>query len=93
VLLGLAPVAGLCGLGVWLIVVALTRYISLASIIASITVPVVVAARGARWELAAFWSAIALLIVLRHLPNMKRLLAGTETKIGQNVEVGEAKSP
>jgi glycerol-3-phosphate acyltransferase PlsY len=35
----------------------------------------------------AFWSAIAMLIVLRHIPNIKRLLSGTETKIGQNVNL------
>jgi acyl phosphate:glycerol-3-phosphate acyltransferase len=92
VLLGLAPVAGLSGLGMWLVVVAITRYISLASIAACITVPVVVALRGARWELIAFWSAIALLIILRHLPNMKRLLAGTETRIGEKVDVGDRES-
>ncbi len=89
VLLGLAPIAGLCGLGMWLIIVAITRYISIASIAASITVPVVVAITGARWELIAFWSAIAALIIARHVPNVRRLIAGTETKIGQKVEVGD----
>ncbi len=92
VLLGLAPAAGLSGLGVWLIVVGLTRYISVASIIAAIVVPAVVALRGGRWELVTFWCAVALLIIVRHLPNIKRLLAGTETKIGQRVVVGDRES-
>jgi glycerol-3-phosphate acyltransferase PlsY len=92
VLLGLAPIAGLCGLGVWLVVVALTRYISVASVAAAATVPAVVAITGAPWELTVFWCAIAALVIGRHASNIKRLLAGTETKIGQRVEVEEARS-
>jgi glycerol-3-phosphate acyltransferase PlsY len=91
VLLGLAPIAGLCGLGVWLVVVALTRYISVASIVAAATVPAV-AITGARWELIVFWCAIAALVIGRHASNVKRLLAGTETKIGQRVVVEEGES-
>jgi glycerol-3-phosphate acyltransferase PlsY len=92
VLLGLAPIAGLCGLGMWLVVVAITRYISVASIAGSLTVPVVVAITGARWELIVFWCAIAALVTGRHAPNIKRLLAGTETRIGQRVSVGDRES-
>ena len=92
VLFGLAPVAGLSSLGVWLLLVAITRYISVASITACLTVPTVIALTGSRWELVALWIAIGLLIIVRHIPNIKRLLAGTEVKIGERVEVEEAKS-
>jgi glycerol-3-phosphate acyltransferase PlsY len=92
VLLGLAPIAGLSGLGVWLVVVALTRYISVASVAASATVPAVVAITGAPWERIVFWCAIAALVIGRHAPNIKRLLAGKETKIGQRVVVEEGES-
>jgi glycerol-3-phosphate acyltransferase PlsY len=89
VLLGLAPGAGLCSLGVWLIAVAITRYVSVASLLAAVAVPVTVALTGSRWELIAFWSAVAALVIWRHRPNVTRLLAGTETKLGQRVGVEE----
>ncbi len=67
--------------------IAITRYISAASIVAAISVPVYMLLSGKRWEWLVFWSAVALLVILRHIPNIKRLLAGTETKIGERVEV------
>jgi len=90
VLLGLCWPAAAIGLGLWIVVVALTRYISLASIIAALSVPgyMFLAHRSNEWKI--FWSAIALLVILRHLPNILRLLAGTETKLGQKVQVPEA---
>jgi acyl phosphate:glycerol-3-phosphate acyltransferase len=89
VLLGLCWQAALIGLGIWLIVVAVTRYISLASILASASVPIymVLAHRGRAW--IVFWIAIAALVILRHIPNIKRLLADAETKIGERVELRE----
>lgn len=86
-LFAMAPPAAAIGLGIWAILVAATRYISVASMVAAASVPIYMAAAGKRWELLAFWSAVAALVILRHIPNMKRLLAGTETKIGEKVEV------
>ncbi len=40
------------------------------------------------WKI--FWCAVAALVILRHLPNIKRLLAGTETRIGEKVETPSA---
>ncbi len=89
VFIGLCWPAALLGLGIWLVVLALTRYISLSSILAAISVPIylTVAHRPLEWKL--FGSAIALLVLLRHLPNLKRLFTGTEAKLGQKVEVPE----
>jgi len=89
VLLALVWPSAVIGLAVWLLMVAVTRYISVGSIVAAITVPAYMAASGKRWEWLLFWSAVALLVILRHIPNIKRLLAGTEVKIGQRVKVEE----
>ena len=86
VLLAMCWPAALVGLGVWLIVVALTRYISLGSMLAACSVPIYMLVTGQRWEWLAFWCAIAALVVIRHTPNIRRLLSGTETKIGHTVE-------
>ena len=86
-LLGMSWPAGVIGLCIWIVVVGLTRYISLASIIASPFVPVYLALSGNRLAWCVFWAAIAALIIARHIPNIGRLLEGTEPKIGEGVEV------
>ena len=92
-LLGMWWQAGLVALGVFIILVAVTRYVSVASIVASSFVPVYLALAGARPAWAAFWTAIAALIIARHIPNIGRLLAGTEPKIGQRVASGGQPGP
>jgi glycerol-3-phosphate acyltransferase PlsY len=86
VLFGMVWQAALVGLGVGLVVLGVTRYISVASIIASASVPIYLALAGVRMEWAAFWTAVAALIIARHIPNLGRLLEGTESKIGQRVK-------
>ncbi len=86
-LLGMSWAAGLVGLGVWLIVLALTRYISVASIFAASVVPIYLALAGARMEWTLFWMAVAALIILRHIPNLGRLLEGTESRVGERLKV------
>lgn len=87
VLLGLCWQAGVIGLGLWLIVVAITRYISVGSICAAIAVPTYMFLSGKSREWLILWTAVALFVILRHIPNIKRLLKGTEVKIGEKVEM------
>ncbi|MDQ6824805.1 MAG: glycerol-3-phosphate 1-O-acyltransferase PlsY [Candidatus Eremiobacteraeota bacterium] len=67
---------------VWLATVALTRYSSLASMVASAAVPVsLILLRAPTWY--TVYGVIALALVLwRHAGNMQRLMAGTELRIG-----------
>lgn len=67
---------------VWFATVALTRYSSLASMVASAAVPVsLILLRAPTWY--AVYGVIALALVLwRHAGNVQRLLAGTELRIG-----------
>lgn len=82
---------GLLGLGTWGLVLATTRYVSAASLTAAVLFPVYVIALGLWWPwpmsttimLAIFSAAMASLIILRHRSNIKRLLSGTEPKVGQ----------
>ena len=70
--------AGLC---VWIIIVLITRYVSLGSVIAAIV------AASAGWYLnypapfAVFGTLACLFVIIRHKDNIKRLLDGTESKI------------
>jgi glycerol-3-phosphate acyltransferase PlsY len=91
--LGLWPyftVGALVALLVWLACALTWRYVSLASICASITFPVTLAlaiAMKRTWDVANLWplliaaTAIPILVVVLHRENIKRLLAGTESSI------------
>ncbi|MBN2131924.1 MAG: glycerol-3-phosphate 1-O-acyltransferase PlsY [Sedimentisphaerales bacterium] len=91
--LGLWPyftIGALVALASWVALVLIWRYVSLASIGASITFPVtllVAMAVKPAWELTNLWPlqiaaiAIPLLVIVRHRENIKRLASGTESKI------------
>ena len=66
---------------VWLAIVMITRYVSLGSVIASILVPILTVVFEYPLPFFDFGVFTATLIVLRHRPNLKRLLNGTENKI------------
>jgi acyl phosphate:glycerol-3-phosphate acyltransferase len=76
-----APVLG--GAGLFLIVVGLTRYVSLGSILASLAIPVILYFAGGPPAVAGVALAIAVLVVVRHGGNIRRLLKGTERKLGE----------
>jgi glycerol-3-phosphate acyltransferase PlsY len=82
----LAPIAVGVALVEFLVVVAWTRYVSLGSILAAITVAVVSAALAALdavpLEAAVGAAAIAAIVSAAHADNIERLRAGTERRIG-----------
>jgi glycerol-3-phosphate acyltransferase PlsY len=80
----IAFVPCLASVGLFLVVTAATRFVSLGSMLASIAFPVLVLATGGSGGVAAVSLAIAVLIVLRHRGNIVRLLAGTERKLGRS---------
>lgn len=65
----------------WLIIVYLTRYVSLASIIAAAVVPLFAWWANAPVEYIIFGAVAAVFVIYRHKTNIKRLLNGTESKI------------
>jgi glycerol-3-phosphate acyltransferase PlsY len=82
ILIGLKPLAALAFVAIWLAVAFGTRYSSLSALIASAASPVVL------WLMdEPRMAGIAILLVAllwwKHSENIKRLLAGTEGKIGQ----------
>jgi glycerol-3-phosphate acyltransferase PlsY len=78
--LGVAPVVGAIGAGVWILTFLLFRYASLASIVAGLSLPALAAALGYPWPVIAFAGAAAAAIVVLHRPNIRRLLAGSENR-------------
>ena len=82
-LLGIAPAAVGIGFAVFALVVALTRFVSLGSILAAIAVPAAyLGLYGAGNRLlAGALVAMGALVVVKHRANIRRLLAGTEPRI------------
>ena len=89
----LSPWAALCALAIFVLVVGATRYVSLGSMTASAGAAVFLFVFQAPVPIIVFGVAVAVLIIYRHRPNIQRLRAGTEAKIGQRVAVPAPDKP
>jgi glycerol-3-phosphate acyltransferase PlsY len=78
--LGVAPVIGGIGAGVWIVVFLLFRYASLASIVAALSLPVAAALLGESWPVIIFAIAAAVAVAMLHRANIARLRSGTENR-------------
>jgi glycerol-3-phosphate acyltransferase PlsY len=82
VLVALSPLVAV-GFGlVWLAVAAATRYSSLAGLTASAATPLMLWATGRPAD-ALLFTLLAVLSWIKHASNLRRLLTGTESKIGK----------
>jgi glycerol-3-phosphate acyltransferase PlsY len=79
----LLPVPTAIAIGVFIISLIVTKYVSLSSILLSITVPIMAALSGSEIEFISLAVTLCILISYRHKANIKRLMMGTENKIGQ----------
>jgi glycerol-3-phosphate acyltransferase PlsY len=80
VLIGLAWPGALAFAGIWLLVAFLTRYSSLAALVAAVLTPVILWIFGFRAESQLF-AILSAVLIFKHHENMRRLIAGTESKI------------
>lgn len=83
VFLLLDPAVTLVALAIWVAAVILFRYISLGSILAAASLPVLMLAWKRPWSLTLFGLAVAAIAVYKHLPNIRRLRDGTEPRLGR----------
>lgn len=81
VLVALAPKVILAALGTWLLVLLLTGYVSLSSITAALLAPVYAFLLRESPVYYFFIIPASFFIFLRHLPNIRRLLKGTEPRV------------
>jgi glycerol-3-phosphate acyltransferase PlsY len=90
VLMALNPWLGLATLASWVIIAAFFRYSSLASVVAAVFAP---------FYQALIWGpepgilaliGMSLLLVWRHEGNIRKLIAGTESRLGQKAAAGHA---
>ena len=88
VLLAFEPLLALATLLTFAIIVFFTRYVSLASMVAAVFAPAYyLIGDGVAWTASGAKTlaliAMGLLLIWRHRENIQRLLAGTESKLGQ----------
>ena len=81
-LIGLKPLAALVFAALWLAVAFVTRFSSLAALIASAATPALLWSFAER-DMAALFAGVAALLWWKHRENLRRLVAGDEGRIGQ----------
>lgn len=81
ILFGVFWPVGLMAGGTWLMAAAAFRYSSLAALLTAVLTPAYFWA-GQQFQFAELAAFLAVLVILRHRENIKRLLTGAETKIG-----------
>jgi glycerol-3-phosphate acyltransferase PlsY len=81
VALAVATLPALAAAGVWILVFLLTRYASVSSIVAAISLPLWALLFDASWPVVAFTTGAAVAIVVLHRANIRRLLAGEENRM------------
>jgi len=89
-----APLAAVAGVVIFIALIALTRYVSLASIMGSLSAVVAMAVfmgmDRVPWEYLVYIVVVVALIIFQHRDNISRLLSGTESKLGQKGERRQA---
>ena len=84
----MAPTVTLIVFSVWAIIVYFTKYVSLASIVAAALVPVTMYLTNAKQEFFYFGILAAVFVIVRHRPNIERLMKGIEPKIKAGGKAG-----
>jgi glycerol-3-phosphate acyltransferase PlsY len=80
VALAIAPLAGLSASAVWILVFLVTRYASVASVVAGVSLPLFALLFDASWPVIGFTIGAALAILVLHRANVGRLLRGEERR-------------
>jgi acyl phosphate:glycerol-3-phosphate acyltransferase len=86
------PIGILVALAIFGTAVGVTRYVSLGSILAAVSLPVTAVVRHEPTLLVVVTATVAFFVILRHRANISRLLAGTESKMGRKPAAPEVKS-
>ena len=82
-LLGLVPAVGLACLGIFLTSLAVSRIVSISSVLAAAALPLLMAGAGAPGAYLGLGLVAAVMVIWRHRSNLGRLLKGEEPRLGQ----------
>ncbi len=93
VLFALNPLLGVATLASWLLIAYFSRYSSLAAMVASLFAPFFQMLIWGGGPIVLTAGLMALLLIWRHEANIRKLLAGTESKLGQKAGAATAPAP
>ncbi len=82
VMLPWQPIAALAGFGVWALLLRLSHYVSLSSIVAGLALPLLIWWTGGSMPCLLVSIAFASLVTVKHAANIRRLVDGTEPMTG-----------
>ncbi len=85
VIMAISPLSGIIGVAIFVIVVFASKFVSLGSLIGSISVPFVSYLLSKNYRITLFLLPFAILIFISHRENIRRLLSGKERKIGEKI--------
>lgn len=80
-IVAMAPLAGLGALALWGLVFSVSRIVSLASIVAALSLPILTFLTRQPLEIVGFSALAATYVVVRHRDNLRRLREGTEPRM------------
>jgi glycerol-3-phosphate acyltransferase PlsY len=81
VLLGIAPILALAGVAIWALTFFAVRYVSVASMTAAVSVPVLAFTLGESWPVETLTVAGAAAVLVLHRGNLQRLRRGKEPRV------------
>jgi acyl phosphate:glycerol-3-phosphate acyltransferase len=87
VFLGLAPIATVIVFAIFILVIMITRYVSLGTIVAAIAIPVSMFILKYDTGYIIFGLAVCFILIWKHIPNIKRLMKGKESKWGEKINI------
>lgn len=93
ILLALDWVLGALTLGTWLLVALLSRFSSLAALLAAVASPMYALLLWGRSATILFVGIIAMALIGKHWANLQRLMAGSEPKIGEGKRKPDQPTP
>ncbi len=93
VFLALAPIAACIALGVWILLLAASRFVSVASIGAAVALPTAVWLTTNSTCLGVVTTGLGVLAIYKHKSNIQRLMAGKEHRLGEKSSEPTAQSP
>lgn len=88
---GTTPMSATVAFGIWVVLFGFTGYVSLASILATISSAIVAGFMHEPILITVTYSVLALFILVKHIPNIKRLMRGEEHRFFRK-ESGESRS-
>ena len=89
VIIGLTPPVAAIGFGLWLILVALTKYVSVGSIVTTLTILPLMFAFDYPLPVKIFGAVASIFVLLKHKSNISRLIQRKEPRIGEKVSLPE----